>query len=230
MWRASGSETRLPAIRSPRWRQPCQQRRGLACRTVSPRYSVGRTRARKPLSRALMRFCSRRRRTDAPVRRVAIRGFGTEASRRSREIRRSSAKARLRACERVSDTVTAIPVGSWIMRTADSVLCRCCPPGPLALNVSIRTWRRTTFGSSEKDGRSASLGGRPPADFRLDGDPASCMADVGLCLATIAASGGLAPCFETRNTVSQAVGHCGLGRPTHGSALYAVRCGSRWYC
>ncbi|CFW08722.1 Uncharacterised protein [Bordetella pertussis] len=44
----------------------------------------------------------------------------------------------LRCCERSSWHSTTRPVGTCVMRTAESVLLMCCPPAPLARNVSMR--------------------------------------------------------------------------------------------
>jgi hypothetical protein len=40
--------------------------------------------------------------------------------------------------ERSDWQCTAIPVGTWVMRMADSVLFTCCPPAPPERMVSMR--------------------------------------------------------------------------------------------
>ena len=48
------------------------------------------------------------------------------------------AVARFLCCERSDWQATTMPVGMWVMRTANSVLLTCCPPAPEARYVSIR--------------------------------------------------------------------------------------------
>jgi len=50
-------------------------------------------------------------------------------------LRRLNAIFLFSACERESEETADIPVGSWVIRTAESVLSLCCPPGPEDLNV-----------------------------------------------------------------------------------------------
>src|SRR5439155_12179307 len=50
--------------------------------------------------------------------------------------RRLSALTRLACCERLSSAMTIKPLGKWRNRTAELVLFRFCPPGPLARYVS----------------------------------------------------------------------------------------------
>ena len=49
----------------------------------------------------------------------------------SRALRICIAKSRLRCWLRSACDWTTIPVGRWVMRTADSVLLTCWPPAPL---------------------------------------------------------------------------------------------------
>src|SRR5690348_17556645 len=49
------------------------------------------------------------------------------------------AAERFLCCERSAWTTTAIPVGIWVRRTADSVLLTCWPPAPPERMVSVRT-------------------------------------------------------------------------------------------
>jgi hypothetical protein len=48
------------------------------------------------------------------------------------------ASARLRCCERSFWHCTTMPVGTWVMRIAESVLLMCWPPAPEARKVSVR--------------------------------------------------------------------------------------------
>ena len=43
-----------------------------------------------------------------------------------------------------------MPVGKWVMRTAESVLLMCCPPAPLARKVSMR---KGLIGSGDRSDR-----------------------------------------------------------------------------
>src|SRR5262249_55238274 len=56
-----------------------------------------------------------------------------------RDFRSPIASARLRCCERSFWHCTTMPVGKWVMRTAESVLLTCWPPAPDARYVSIRS-------------------------------------------------------------------------------------------
>ena len=56
--------------------------------------------------------------------------FASFSRRSNASSRRSSASWRLRACERESCTVTAIPLGRCRKVTAVETLLTCCPPGP----------------------------------------------------------------------------------------------------
>src|SRR3982074_3614674 len=51
----------------------------------------------------------------------------------------SQACARFLCCERPAWQTTAMPVGMWVSRTADSVLLTCWPPAPPERIVSVRT-------------------------------------------------------------------------------------------
>ena len=42
-------------------------------------------------------------------------------------------------CERSFWHDTTMPVGRWVMRTAESVTLTCCPPAPLDRYVSMRS-------------------------------------------------------------------------------------------
>ena len=48
------------------------------------------------------------------------------------------AVARFLCCERSCWQATTIPLGMWVMRTAESVVFTCWPPAPDERNVSIR--------------------------------------------------------------------------------------------
>ena len=45
---------------------------------------------------------------------------------------------RFLCCERSPSECTAMPVGRWVMRTADSVLLTCWPPAPPDRMLSMR--------------------------------------------------------------------------------------------
>ncbi len=47
------------------------------------------------------------------------------------------ARARFLCCERSSWTKITMPLGTWVIRIADSVLLTCWPPAPWARIVSI---------------------------------------------------------------------------------------------
>jgi len=66
------------------------------------------------------------------VARVAIRARFFCIRLRSAAASLSMATSRLRCCDLDSDACTTIPVGIWRMRTAESVVFLCCPPGPEA--------------------------------------------------------------------------------------------------
>ena len=51
----------------------------------------------------------------------------------------SQACALFLCCERSCWQTTAMPVGMWVRRTADSVLLTCWPPAPCERIVSVRT-------------------------------------------------------------------------------------------
>ena len=67
------------------------------------------------------------------------------------------ALSRLRCWERSFWQETTIPVGKWVMRTAESVTFTCWPPFPLARNVSIRRSPSSTSISirSSRSGKAA---------------------------------------------------------------------------
>ena len=56
-----------------------------------------------------------------------------------------------------SDTLPQLPVGKWVIRTAESVVLICCPPAPLARYVSIfrSSVRISTSTSSEISGTTS---------------------------------------------------------------------------
>lgn len=74
-------------------------------------------------------------------------------------VSRSQATLRLACWDRSSVAVTTTPVGRWVRRTPESVLLRCCPPGPVARNVSTRTSARDgpDVGAPVASGRAATM-------------------------------------------------------------------------
>lgn len=70
--------------------------------------------------------------TDDLVALVAIRARFFCIRLRSAAASLSMATSRLRYCDRDSDACTTIPLGRCRIRTAESVVFRCCPPGPEA--------------------------------------------------------------------------------------------------
>ena len=80
--------------------------------------------------RASIALLSRRRVFAALPGFVAMRGLGLRFFASSAFQMRSSASSRLRSCERCSVPTRTMPLGRCVIRTADSVLLRCCPPGP----------------------------------------------------------------------------------------------------
>src|ERR1700688_3193201 len=60
----------------------------------------------------------------------------SSSNRRARRI--FIAIARFLCCERSFWQLTTMPLGKWVIRTAESVLLTCWPPAPLARKVSMR--------------------------------------------------------------------------------------------
>ncbi len=56
----------------------------------------------------------------------------------SRDFSTFMADARFLCCDRSFWHDTTMPVGRWVMRTAESVTLTCWPPAPLDRNVSMR--------------------------------------------------------------------------------------------
>src|SRR2546430_2585633 len=71
---------------------------------------------------------------------------------RSRAASTAIAFALLRCWERSSWHSATMPVGKWVMRMALSVLLTCCPPAPLARNVSMRSSAGLSWISSASSG------------------------------------------------------------------------------
>ncbi len=67
------------------------------------------------------------------------------------------ALSRFTCCD-FSDEVATMPVGRWVMRTAESVLLTCWPPEPDARKVSMRmSLSRISISTSSTSGRTATV-------------------------------------------------------------------------
>lgn len=81
---------------------------------------------------------------EALVGLVARRFFGRRERRRSSARIFSRQRSRFWSWLRDSRLTTVMPVGTWRMRTAESVVLTPCPPGPVARNASASHWRASS--------------------------------------------------------------------------------------
>ena len=107
-------------------------------------YSSMPGRRRRRFTTPRLPFSSSRRRTDALVGLVAWRFFGRRERRSSSAWIFSRQRSRFWSWLRDSLLTTIIPVGTWRMRTAESVVLTPCPPGPVARNASASHWRASS--------------------------------------------------------------------------------------
>ena len=114
----------------PAAQEDAQLRRERAGR---PRYSSTRPRCAFVWER--WRFSARRRSLEARVAFVARRTFGGTALRANCSRSFCTHSWRLRNWLRDSRDVAVMPLGTCVMRTAESVVFTHCPPGPLARNA-----------------------------------------------------------------------------------------------